>query len=190
MRDASQIIWVRGFSIDEWECPEDHCHGLALGIMGVTTLSNFRIHAMKQVHNGFTLIEIMVGVVVVGVLAAVAISSYQGYVTSARISEAVVMTSTAKISLGEACTSGVLSGATNASLGLPTAAAFESPKVLSSIVAVGNSVTEATVTVTLKSFGEVEAGQTLVYKGVCSPGGVSWAIDPSSTVPVHLLPKE
>jgi type IV pilus assembly protein PilA len=57
---------------------------------------------MKRVQQGFTLIELMIVVAIIGILAAVALPAYQDYTVRAKISEVVLAASSCRTSLTEA----------------------------------------------------------------------------------------
>jgi type IV pilus assembly protein PilA len=56
---------------------------------------------MNKLQQGFTLIELMIVVAIIGILAAVAIPSYQDYTARAQVTEAVSLTAAFKTSLAE-----------------------------------------------------------------------------------------
>ena len=60
------------------------------------------MQVMKQVQKGFTLIELMIVVAIIGILAAVALPAYQDYTVRGKVSEAVIAGSSVKVGASEA----------------------------------------------------------------------------------------
>jgi type IV pilus assembly protein PilA len=56
---------------------------------------------MKHLQKGFTLIELMIVVAIIGILAAVAIPAYQDYIARSQVSEAVSLTAGGKTPMAE-----------------------------------------------------------------------------------------
>jgi type IV pilus assembly protein PilA len=120
---------------------------------------------MKKMQQGFTLIELMIVVAIIGILAAIAIPAYTDYTVRAKVTEAMGMAASAKASVSEYRMSQGTWPADN------TAAGITSPKT-DYISAV--AVTGKTVTITMLDPTEV-AGDTVLFVGSADASGtVKW----------------
>jgi type IV pilus assembly protein PilA len=143
---------------------------------------------MKAMQKGFTLIELMIVVAIIGILAAVAIPAYQDYTIRAKVQEAVNLSNPHRTALGIACSEGALSGAVQQTdLGLAAPTSYNA-KYTTDIRAVGQSPTSGTVTMRMKPIGTAVAlNDTIIYTGTCTPGGMTWTV--TGSIAVKFRPK-
>jgi len=124
---------------------------------------------MKRVQQGFTLIELMIVVAIIGILAAVALPAYQDYTVRAKVTEIVLAASACRTGITETLQQ---SNAVDASTALPTSCTTSASKFVTSVAAdpngkitvIGNetnlaALTSATNTVTLVP---IQTGTTAV----------------------------
>ena len=121
----------------------------------------------RSLQKGFTLIELMIVVAIIGILAAVALPAYQDYTKRARVSEALSLMSGAKASVTEYYSTNNTWPGGNASAGLAAKASISGGSV-SSVEVTGSKITAVLRT-------NVENGKKVVLKGTSTAGGVTWS---------------
>jgi type IV pilus assembly protein PilA len=145
---------------------------------------------MKTMQKGFTLIELMIVVAIIGILAAIAVPAYQDYTIKSKVSEAASMATAPRTAVDIAFSEGFNLGAIPAqsALGLPLSTSFVSKYVngvsvdADGVVTVTMQGTTSTITGTpltgLPSTGTIVAGGTVIFTPrveVAGGGNLTWS---------------
>ena len=131
---------------------------------------------MKK-QSGFTLIELMIVVAIIGILAAIALPAYQDYTKRSHVSEGLSLAGAAKTAVAEYYSSLGLLPDSNANAGLAAATDIN-----------GNAVTSVTVSsglITVLYNEKVENNSTLAVSPTTAAGGIKWRCKAGSANPVQ-----
>ena len=103
----------------------------------------------RSMQKGFTLIELMIVVAIIGILAAVALPAYQDYTVRAKVTEGLSLASSAKAAVAE-----------NAANGAPFASGWTSPAATKNVASVAIAQTTGEITITYAA--AIDGGANLI----------------------------
>ncbi len=139
---------------------------------------------MKRTQQGFTLIELMIVVAIVGILAAIAIPAYQDYIVRSKISEALAAAAPAKTAVSEFYLSdGTDYPPSQASAGFSTDIGS---KYVMSVLWSGTDGTDGNIQVEIRGSevggGFADSDQVIVLSPTTTAGAVDWKCKAGSDV--------
>ena len=127
---------------------------------------------MKKIQHGFTLIELMIVVAIIGILAAIAIPAYQDYTIRAQVTEGLNLASSAKTAVAETFSSTSNWPGTNAEAGLATTITDISGKYVQSVEVGAGGVIE--ITYGNQAHSNIDQDTLTLTPFISVNGDVSW----------------
>jgi len=151
---------------------------------------------MKKIQQGFTLIELMIVVAIIGILAAIAIPAYQDYTIRAKVQEGPSIASPVFTALGLSCSEGTLDTSTTlVSLQVVSSGTAFKPANAASWKYVDGTTGITVDTVSVSGARVVipyilpaqVAGTNVTYTGTCDTTGFTWVV--GGSMPQKYWPK-
>lgn len=138
---------------------------------------------MRQQNKGFTLIELMIVVAIIGILAAIALPAYQDYTIRSKVSEGVILASEAKTAVAETAAS--LGGLGNVTA---TNTGFTFPAAGTRYVAsIGITAATGVITVTTQNTGATVAPVILLTPTQALPEDpITWTCTHTAGLDKHV----
>ncbi len=144
----------------------------------------------RKVQQGFTLIELMIVVAIIGILAAIAIPQYQDYVARSQVSEAMTLMDGNKTAIGEcANTLGTLTGCNDGTNGIPAGNTIKGTYVNGKGGGGSVTITDGVMVVTMDTAAPTSArlnGMVLTMTPTLNAGSIVWAC--THTLSDNLVP--
>ena len=130
---------------------------------------------MKKIQQGFTLIELMIVVAIIGILAAIAIPAYQDYTIRSQVTEGLNLAAAAKTAVSEFNQNSGDFPANNDAAGLPALATDINGNYVLSVAVARVDDTSGTITVTYGNDAHQDlANDTLILTATEAAGSLTW----------------